>query len=138
METLYKLASELERLGGDALVPYAGESLHEQSHGESFLPVALNRFVPGGLYLLDEPESALSPAGRLALFRRVHELAGEGAQFLIVTHSPVLMAVPGALILHVSGAGLRPVAYDDVETVALYRGFLADPERFLHQLLTEG
>ena len=141
-ESLYNLASALERLGedapGDALAPYGGRSLHEQSHGESFLAVALNRFVPGGLYLLDEPESALSPTGQLALLRQVHELAGEGAQFLIATHSPILMAVPGALILHVSAAGLRPVAYDDVETVALYRGFLADPERFLHHLLAEG
>ena len=137
-ESLYNLASELERLGGDALIPYGGESLHDQSHGESFLAVALNRLVPGGLYLLDEPESALSPTGQLALLRRVHELAGEGAQFLIATHSPILMAVPGALMLHVSAAGLRPVAYDDVETVALYRGFLADPERFLHHLLAEG
>jgi len=140
-ESLYNLASELERLAelpGNALAPYGGRSLHDQSHGESFLAVALNRFVPGGLYLLDEPESALSPTGQLALLRRVHELVAEGAQFLIATHSPILMAVPGALILHASAAGIRPVAYDDVETVTLYRGFLADPERFLHHLLAEG
>jgi predicted ATPase len=139
-ESLSNLASELERLDeedGAALIPYGGRSLHDQSHGESFLALALNRFVPGGLYLLDEPESALSPTGQLALLELMHELAEGGAQFIVATHSPILMAVPGALILHATAGGLRPVSYDAVETVALYRSFLADPGRFLHHLLAD-
>ncbi|MDX6644830.1 MAG: hypothetical protein QOK40_557, partial [Miltoncostaeaceae bacterium] len=111
-ESLYNLASELERIDEqprqDALAPYGGRSLHDQSHGESFLALILNRFLPGGLYLLDEPESALSPTGQLAVLQRMHELVEGGSQFIVATHSPILMAFPDALILHASPAGLRP------------------------------
>ncbi|WP_156753248.1 AAA family ATPase [Actinokineospora pegani] len=116
-ESFYNVATEIERLhreGGGLLSSYGGVSPHERSHGESFLDVVAHRFGPDGLYVLDEPEAALSVRGCLALVSRVVELAGRGCQFLIATHSPVLLAVPGALILQIDGAGeVEPVAYDE-------------------------
>jgi predicted ATPase len=125
-----------ERWGGpDPLEPYGGVSLHEQSHGESFLAVITNRFGPNGLYLLDEPESALSPQSLLALIARIDELIEEGSQFIIATHAPILLALPGASIVEVSEAGLQAVDYDDVEAVQLTRLVLNDPAGMMHRLL---
>jgi predicted ATPase len=137
-ESVFTVATYIEELpamGGDPLEPYGGRSLHEQSHGESFLAIALNRFGPDGLYLLDEPESALSPQNQLTLLRRMHELVADGSQFVVATHSPLLLAYPGALILRCDADGLTPVGFDDAEPVSLVRGFLADPQRYLHHLL---
>jgi predicted ATPase len=139
-ESFYNLATELERIDQESLpgllAAYGGRSLHERSHGESFLDLVVHRFGPNGLYLLDEPESALSVQGCLALLSRIAELVGGGAQFLIATHSPVLIALPGALIIEISrDGGLKAVDYDDAEPVALTRNFLADPARLLRQLL---
>jgi predicted ATPase len=121
--------------GAEALAPYGGVSLHEQSHGESFLSVITNRFGPNGLYLLDEPESALSPQSLLALIARIDELCKDGSQFVIATHAPILLALPGASIVEVSEDGLEPIAYDDVEAVQLTRLVLADPEGMMRRLL---
>ena len=87
-------------LVGDALAPYGGRSLHEQSHGESFLAVMINRFGPDGLYLLDEPEAALSTQNCLTALRRIHELVRDGSQLIIATHSPIILAYPEATIYH--------------------------------------
>jgi predicted ATPase len=92
-ESFFNVATSIEGLE-DGLGPYGGRSLHEQSHGESFIALVNNRFGPDGLYLLDEPEAALSPQGSLALLRRVHDLVQDGSQFLIATHSPLLLALP--------------------------------------------
>jgi predicted ATPase len=139
-ETFYNVATEIEALGADLIESsYGGRSLHERSHGESFLALAVHRFGPNGLYLLDEPESALSVQGCLALLRRMVELVAAGGQFVVATHSPVLLAYPGATIWQIEASGeLQRVAYDDVELVRLHRGFLADPGRYLHHLLDDG
>jgi predicted ATPase len=139
-ESFYNVATEVDRLatgGGPNLHDrYGGRSLHERSHGESFLDLATHRFGPHGLYVLDEPESALSVPGCLALIARIHDLVAAGSQFVIATHSPVLLAVPNALILRLSDDGvITEVDFDDADPVALTRSFLADPERFLRQLL---
>jgi predicted ATPase len=122
-------------VGGDPLAAYGGESLNAQSHGESFLSIINHRLGADGLYLLDEPESALSPQSLLALIARIDELCDDGCQFIVATHSPILLALPGAAIVEVSEAGLQPVAYDDVEAVQLTRLVLNDPASMMHRLL---
>lgn len=133
-ETYYNVATVIER---GPLDDYGGVSPHERSHGEGFLDLVTNRFRPGGLYLLDEPESALSVHGCLALLAAMVELSGAGAQFIVATHSPVLLACPGALRYETGEDGIAPVEYDDAGPVRLTRGFLDDPQRFLHHLLAE-
>lgn len=141
-ESFYNVASEIEELdkGGPAgfLNAYGGMSLHQRSHGESFLDLLNHRFGPNGLYLLDEPEAALSPKGLLAALRRIHDLTNAGSQFLIATHSPILLALPGAHIIEIRPDGhLAVVSYDDAEPVTITRAFLQDPERTLRHLLRD-
>jgi predicted ATPase len=116
---------------------YGDVPLHEQSHGQSFLALASNRFAGEGLYVLDEPEAALSVSGALALLAVVVHAARAGAQFVIATHSPILLACPGARIYELDERGLAPCAYDDVDAVRLTRGFLDAPERYLRAALDE-
>ena len=137
-ESFYNVATVVDAMsGGDprALAAYGGRSLHAQSHGESFLALVIDRFGPEGLYLLDEPEAALSAQGQLVLLRRMHELAELDCQLIVATHSPLLLALPGAKILALAEDGIETTAYDDVEHVQLYRAFLARPEQFLRRLL---
>ena len=142
-ESFYNVATEIERLDADPdsppLLPaYGGVSPHERSHGESFLDLVIHRFGPDGLYLLDEPEAALSVRGCLALVRRIGDLVRQGSQFIVATHSPILLAVPDARILQVDIDGtIEQVDYDAAEPVTLTRSFLADPARFLHHLFTD-
>ncbi len=117
-----------------ALEERYGTDLDAQSHGESFLAIFRARFVPGGLHLLDEPEAPLSPQSQLALLALLRDMAAEGAQFLIATHSPILLAYPGATIYSFDRPPVRPVAYDELEHVRLTRDFLAAPDRFLRHL----
>jgi predicted ATPase len=116
---------------------YGDVPLHEQSHGESFLALAANRFGGEGLYILDEPEAALSVSGSLALLSIVSRVARQGAQFVIATHSPILLAIPGARIYELDGTGIAPCAYDDLDAVRLTRGFLEAPDRYLRAALEE-
>jgi predicted ATPase len=136
-ESLFTAATYVEELGERALASYGGTSLHEQSHGEAFLAVMLNRFGPDGFYVLDEPEAALSAQNCLTFLRRVHELVGQGSQFVIATHSPIVLAYPGATILACTDDGLHETAYDDAEPVRLTRGFLDSPQAFLRALLED-
>jgi predicted ATPase len=139
-ESLFTAATYLDGLPGPAartLAPYGGRSLHEQSHGESFLALLLHRFGPDGLYLLDEPEAALSTRNCLALLRRMHELVRDGSQFVVATHSPIVLAYPRALILECGPRGLEPIDYDDAAPVRLMRAFLDAPRRFVERLLDE-
>jgi predicted ATPase len=107
----------------------------ETSHGESFLELFQRRFVPRGLYLLDEPEAPLSPVRQLALLAMLQEMANEGeSQFIIATHSPILMAFPGATIYSLDGGAVRRAAWNDLEHVALTRDFLNEPDAFLRWL----
>ena len=139
-ESYFNVATEIERL--DAVDPglleaYGGKSLHEQSHGESFLALLKNRFTGHGLYFLDEPEAALSPTRQLAALVRIHDLVREGSQFIIATHSPILMAYPDATILGVTADGIAPVRYEDTEHYTITRRFLNDPAGMLHRLLAD-
>lgn len=132
-ESFFNVATEIEHLNvGHA---YGGRSLHEQSHGESFLALLMNRFGPGGLYLLDEPEAALSPQRQLAALSRLHDLVLEDSQFIVATHSPILMAYPDAWIYQFSRDGVERVAYQDTEHYQITRSFLSNPERMLRTLL---
>lgn len=137
-ESLFTAATyldELERADPGALAAYGGASLHEQSHGESFLAVMLHRFGPDGFYVMDEPEAALSTQNCLTCLRRIHELASAGSQFVIATHSPIVLAYPEATIYECGPEGLTPTVYEDVPMVRLTERFLADRRRFLDQLL---
>ena len=136
-ESLFTAATYVEQLDGDPLASYGGVSLHEQSHGESFLAVMLNRFGPDGLYLLDEPEAALSTQNCLTCLRRIPELVLERSQFIIATHSPIVLAYPQATIYSCGEQGLEEVPYEDAEPVRLTRSFLEARERFLDRLLSD-
>jgi predicted ATPase len=136
-ESLFTTATYLEELPRNPLAAYGGRSLHEQSHGEAFLAVMLNRFGADGFYLLDEPEAALSTQNCLTCLRRIHQLVSDGAQFIIATHSPLILAYPGAIIYACSERGIEQLDYEDAEPVRLTRAFLEAPDRFLHQLLDD-
>jgi predicted ATPase len=127
--------------GGSEFAPdlslYGGVALHQQSHGESFLALASNRFAGEGLYILDEPEAALSVSGALAVLAAIDRAARAGAQFIIATHSPILLACPGARIYELDESGFSECAYDALDVVRLTRGFLEDPERYLRAALGE-
>ncbi len=111
-----------------------GVDLDANSHGQAFFQLFRSRFVPGGLYLLDEPETPLSPISQLALIGMLQDMVAQEAQFIIATHSPILLAMPAARILDFDAQPIAPAAYEDLEHVKLTREFLADPERFLRRL----
>jgi predicted ATPase len=140
-ESLFNVASEIEALEevtpGLIASSYGGKSLHEQSHGESFLSLVVHRFRGDGLYILDEPEAALSVRGCLALIRRMHDLVADGSQFVLATHSPILAGFPGARIYRVAEDGIDPVEYEETDLYDLTRAFLDDRARFLHHLLAD-
>jgi predicted ATPase len=115
-----------------------GENLDARSHGESFLTLFRSRFLPGGLYLLDEPEAPLSPRSQLALLAMLGDMVEEGAQFIIATHSPLLLAFPGALIYSFDRIPPGPVEYEQLEHVTLTRDFLNRPGQFLRHLTPGG
>jgi predicted ATPase len=117
-----------------ALVERYGDDLNARSHGESFLHLFGRRFVSNGLYLLDEPDTPLSPQRQLALLALLRDMVGEESQFIIATHSPILMAFPGATILSFDGEQISPMVYSEVESVRLLRSFLDDPAAYLRYL----
>jgi predicted ATPase len=129
-----KLAMGVARGQKGALAANYGDDPDAGSHGETFLNLMGQRVRPGGLYLLDEPETPLSPQRQLALLSLLKQRVAEDCQFIIATHSPILMALPGASIWLFEAGHIRPVAWDEVEHVALTRAFLANPERFLREL----
>ena len=139
-ESFYNVATEIERLdregGGRPLLDsYGGVSLHEQSHGESFFALFCNRFHPNGLYLLDEPEAALSPSRQLSFLCLLDKLVSRKAQFIISTHSPIIMAYPDATIYTLSESGIESVDYHNTEHYQLTRDFLNDPQDTVKHLL---
>jgi predicted ATPase len=119
------------------LVNRYGNGLDSQSHGEGFLKLFQARFVPNGLYLLDEPEAPLSPLRQLAFMAQMREMIKQGSQFIISTHSPILMAFPSAEILSFDGSQIHSVPYPDIEHVVLTRSFLNNPESYLNYLWDE-
>lgn len=139
-ESFYNVATEIERLdegpgGGSIIGAYGGKSLHEQSHGESFFALFENRFRDNGLYFMDEPEAALSPKRQLQFLGLLHDYVNRGGQFVIATHSPIIMAYSYARIYLMDTEGVREVAYADTEHFLVTRGFLSNPQRTLGVLL---
>jgi predicted ATPase len=140
-ESYFTLATTIEALdrepglGPPIINAYGGKSLHEQSHGESFFALVMHRLRGGGFYVFDEPEAALSPQRQLAFLSRMHELVSEGSQFLIATHSPILMAYPNATIWLLADGPPREVAYQDTEHFSVTRNFLNRTEQMLDILL---
>lgn len=124
-------------LGQKAQLQKRYGDLNAASHGEGFLKVFQSRIVPAGLYLLDEPEAALSPQSQLALLYQIRAAVAEGAQFIIATHSPIIASFPVAVIYSFDAGAVERIAYDELESVALYRSFLRDPENYLGRLFAE-
>ena len=112
-----------------------GTELDANSHGESFLRLFQSRFVPGGLYLMDEPEAPLSPQSQLALLAMMGDMVSQKAQFIVATHSPMLLAYPDAQIYNFDSTPIRAVAYDELDHVRITRDFLNAPARYLNQIL---
>ena len=141
-ESFYNVATEIEKLDDGNFYPplhdsYGGKSLHDQSHGESFLALVKNRFLGNGLYILDEPEAALSPSHQLSLLAMIYRLAKDGSQFIIATHSPILFTCPGAQIYELTEKDIQVVNYAETEHFQLTRMYLENPERMLKHLLEE-
>jgi predicted ATPase len=132
-ESFFNVASEMERLE----IRCGGKSLHRQSHGEGFLSLIANRFYGNGLYLLDEPEAALSPSRQLSFLTAIHDLSQSGSQFIIATHSPIILAYPNSVIYWFSEDGITPIQYTDTEHYKTTRAFFANPTRFLKELMTD-
>ena len=128
------LAAGPVRASLGALEARYGVDLDANSHGESFLRLFQSRFVPGGLYLLDEPEAPLSPQSQLGLLAIMTDMVAQDAQFIVATHSPILMAYPGANILSFDQKPVERVRYEELESVRLMRDFIADPERYVRRL----
>ena len=131
-ESFYNTASYLDE--NSTMKRYGGVSFHEQSHGESFLSLVTNRFEGNGLYIMDEPEAALSPQRLLTLLVLMDELVKKSSQFIIATHSPIIMAFPGADIIQFSENGMERVSYRETESYRITKQFLDDPERMIKYL----
>jgi len=139
-ESFFNFASYIDELAADdpgILSAYGGRSLHEQSHGESFLSLFINQFE-SGIYILDEPEAALSPTRILAFMSVIHQLDQSGrAQFLIATHSPMLICYPGATIYQFNEEGIRETCYEETEHFSLTKSFLDNPALYLRHLMND-
>lgn len=131
-ESFYNTASYLDE--NSTMKRYGGVSFHEQSHGESFLSLVTNRFEGNGLYIMDEPEAALSPQRLLTLLVLMDELVKKRSQFIIATHSPIIMAFPGADIIQFSEKGMERVSYRETESYRITKQFMDDPERMIKYL----
>ena len=142
-ESFYNVATEIERLdsepspGRKIIESYGGVSLHEQSHGESFFSLMEHRFGRDGLYILDEPEAALSPNRQMAMISLLHKLVGQRCQFIIATHSPILLSYPNSIIYEIRENGLEQVEYEDTDTYAVTKQFVNRYESMLEILLEE-
>lgn len=140
-ESLYNLASNIDDMDKEpsfdppVIEAYGGVSLHKQSHGESFMSLIQNRFKGQGLYILDEPEAALSPMRLLTLISEIDRLVNSSSQIIIATHSPILMAYPKAEIIELSSDGIRKISYTETEHYKVTKQFLDNPERMLKYLL---
>ena len=142
-ESFYNVATEIERLdkeptGGPLITPsYGGKSLHEQSHGESFFSLLLNRLSGHGLYIFDEPEAALSPQRQMSALTLIHMLVRRRSQLIISTHSPILMAYPNSQIYLLTKTGIKKIAYTETEHFQVTQAFLNRHEQMLKVLLED-
>jgi predicted ATPase len=142
-ESFFNFATEMDELEQDPWTAngyfnYGGRSLHEQSHGESFMATFVNRLDGHGLFLLDEPEAALSPTRQLAFVVRMHDLARDHSQFVIATHSPLILAYPEAFIYRFDETGIERVQLRETDHYRITRRLLDNPERMMAQLLADG
>lgn len=138
-ESFYNVATNIDELdkggGGPKIIDYyGGHSLHAQSHGESFLALFINKFRGRGMYILDEPEAALSPTRQMTIVSRIHELVEQGSQFIIATHSPIIMAYPNAIIYEIK-EGFKIVKYEETEHYQVMRDFLNNTQKMLNILM---
>ncbi len=141
-ESFFNIATYVELLDKEdpgALGPYGGKSLHERSHGEALLALFENRFFKKGFYLMDEPEAALSPQRQLSFLLILHNLlkAGPQVQVIVATHSPIILAYPGAQIVSFDGRKLKEITYDQTTPYQVVSGFLKNPELYLRKLLED-
>jgi predicted ATPase len=138
-ESFFNIASELDELGPEVLEYYGGQSLHTRSHGETFFTLLEHKFTRNGLFLLDEPEAALSPQRQLSFLILIHNTLRryKDAQFLISTHSPVLLGYPGAQILSFDEGRLREITYEETAPMQIVRRFVNDRATFLQELFQE-
>ena len=142
-ESYFNVATEIEQLdrepgGGPSIIgAYGGVSLHEQSHGESFFALFKNRFRHHGLYFLDEPEAALSPKRQLEFLALLHDFVKDGAQFVIATHSPIILAYPCSTINQFDESGIREVAYTDTDHYKITRGFLSNHRELMREIMEQ-
>ncbi len=139
-ESFYNLATNIEELdnegmGARIIDSYGGRSLHEQSHGESFFATFMNRFSGKGFYILDEPEAALSPLRQMSLLSRIHQLVQSDSQFIIATHSPIIMAYPNSFLYQLSEDGFTETTYEETDNFQIIKNFINDRERMLRVLL---
>ncbi|QDR81161.1 hypothetical protein SPTER_25340 [Sporomusa termitida] len=142
-ESFYNLATTIEQLdsaggpGGRIIAAYGGKSLHQMSHGESFFAVFQNRLGGNGLYILDEPEAALSPVRQMALLTRMHELVRQNSQLIIATHSPIIMAYPYSQIIQLTQSGICRLEYEQTEHYSIMKEFTNNRSKMLKILLDE-
>lgn len=132
-ESFFNLATYMDGTG--YLGGYGDKSLHQRSHGESFMSVLIDKLKGNGLYIFDEPEAALSPSRQMAAITAIHRLVEDGSQFIIATHSPILLAYPRSKIVLFDGTGLSDVRYEDTEHYSITRHFLNNHRRMVHHLL---
>ncbi|ADL53184.1 AAA family ATPase [Clostridium cellulovorans] len=138
-ESFYNFATNVEDLEKEdpgLLQSYGGRSLHGQSHGESFFSVFMNRFLGNGLYILDEPEAALSPSRQMSMISRIHELVEKDSQFIIATHSPIIMAYPDAIIYEIKD-DIRQVQYQETENYIITKSFLNKTNAMIEVLIDQ-
>ncbi|MBI0576679.1 AAA family ATPase [Neobacillus cucumis] len=139
-ESFYNVASNIEELDREGSGPrvidsFGGVSLHEQSHGEAFFATFLHRFRGHGVYLLDEPEAALSPLRQMSMLTRIHDLVQDHSQFIIATHSPIIMAYPNAKIFEFTEEGIHQCPLEETNHYKMMKQFFDNKERMLHHLL---
>ncbi|MGM0851246.1 MAG: AAA family ATPase [Bacillota bacterium] len=142
-ESFYNVASNIEEMdqqpsfGPRVIDSFGGKSLHEQSHGEAFFSTFMNRFRGKGIYILDEPEAALSPLRQLSMLSRIHELVNDDSQFIIATHSPILMAYPSSSLIELTEEGLQKSSLEETSHYKIMKQFFNDRERMIYHLLKE-
>lgn len=134
-ESFFNVATYMDETG--YLGGYGDKSLHERSHGESFMSVLRDKLKGNGLYLFDEPEAALSPSRQMAALAAIHQLVEDGSQFIIATHSPILLAYPRSKIVLFDGTGLSEVRYEDTEHYAITRHFLNNHRKMVQTLMSD-
>ncbi|WP_108670352.1 AAA family ATPase [Peribacillus acanthi] len=141
-ESFYNIATNIEEMdqggGGPKVIDsFGGQSLHEQSHGEAFFSTFLHRFRGNGIYILDEPEAALSPLRQMSMLTRIHDLVDENSQFIIATHSPIIMAYPNSTIFELSDDGIQERKLEETHHFRIMKQFFDDPKRTVYHLLKD-